>query len=189
MSLWTDLCTTFQPRAPCMTNSGANNARPRHCIRCRTADGKRGCFNGRYRNQRLAFSNTLVTREDRILVPEHLRNTILTRIHNASHPGIKRTLHLLKRQFTWDGIHRDTLAFCKACNVCQREKSKNKTDEPLKPIRAASKPRQMIAYDVATLPWGNGQFRYFLIMTDLFSKCGWRSPPCPIKLPAPFLLH
>ena len=125
---------------------------------------------GRYRNQRLAFSNTLVTREDRILVPEHFRNTILTRIHNASHPGIKRTLHLLKRQFTWDGIHRDTRAFCKACNVCQREKSKNKTDEPLKPIRAASKPRQMIAYDVATLPWGNGQFRYFLIITDLFSK-------------------
>ena len=58
----------------------------------------------------------------------------------------------------------------KACNVCQRQKNKNKTDEPLKPIRAPSKPRQMMAYDVATLPWGNGQFRYFLIMTDLFSK-------------------
>ena len=41
---------------------------------------------GRYKNQRLALFDSLITREDRTLVPEHLRKVVLTLIHNASHP-------------------------------------------------------------------------------------------------------
>ena len=61
-------------------------------------------------------------RTNRILVPGGLRELVLTRIHNASHPGINRTDHLLRRQFTWSGMLRDVRRFCKRCNNCQREK-------------------------------------------------------------------
>ena len=56
------------------------------------------------------------------------------------------------------------------CSNCQREKIKTKANEPFEPIRTAIKLRQIVAYDVVTLPWGEGQNRYFLFMTDLFSK-------------------
>ena len=45
-----------------------------------------------------------------------------TRIHNASHPGIKRTFYLLKEQFTWNGMHNYVRKFCQDCCICQREK-------------------------------------------------------------------
>ena len=127
-------------------------------------------LSGRYRNQRLVLSNGLVKRENRILIPDHLHETVFTRVHNVSHPGIKRTLYLLKQQFTWNGMHSEVLKLCKECGICQREKGTTKAKEPLVPNRAAHEPRQMVAYDVATLPWGSDQNRYFLLMTDLFSK-------------------
>ena len=125
---------------------------------------------GRYRSQCLAVSNGVVTRANRILVPDSLRKLVLTQTHNVSHPGIRRTLHRLKQQFTWNGMHRDTQIFCKECNICYRGKSKTKSNEPLTPNSVANSPRQIVAYDVATLPWSGEQSRYFLLMTDLFSK-------------------
>ena len=53
--------------------------------------------------------------------------------------------------------------------LCNRNKHRIGPKEPVTPITIASSPRQVVAYDVATLPWGNG-FRYFLQITDLFSK-------------------
>ena len=41
--------------------------------------------------------------------------------------------------------------------------------ENLIPISIAQSPRQVVSYDVATLPWA-GNYRYFLQITDLFSK-------------------
>ena len=45
-------------------------------------------------------------------------------------------------------------------------KSAIRTNTDLDPKNLLS---QVIAYDVATLPWGNG-YRYFLQITDMFSK-------------------
>ena len=125
---------------------------------------------GRYRNQRLAISNNIVTLDGRILVPDRLREIAFGRVHNVSHPGVKRTLYLMRRQFTWNGMQRDIREFCSRCNICHREKGKSRAGEPLEPNRSAHKPRQIVAFDVATLPWGSEQHRYFLLMTDLFSK-------------------
>ena len=48
-----------------------------------------------------------------------------------------------------------------------RNKHNTVPREPITPITAATSPRQMVSYDVATLPWGGG-YRYFLQITDLF---------------------
>ena len=63
-----------------------------------------------------------------------------------------------------------TRKFCRKCHICQQEKGNTKTKEPLVPKCAAHKPRHIVTYDVATLPWGDDHNRYFLLMTDLFSK-------------------
>ena len=44
---------------------------------------------GRYRSHQFAMANGFVTRANRVLVPGGLRELVLTRIHNASHPGVK----------------------------------------------------------------------------------------------------
>ena len=125
---------------------------------------------GRYRNHQLAMANGFVTRANRVLVPGGLRELVLTRIDNASHPGVNRTFHLLRSQFTWDGMRRDVRRFCNQCDICQRGKGKNKNNEPLEPIRSACEPRHIVAFDVATLPWSSERHHYFLLVTDLFSK-------------------
>ena len=51
--------------------------------------------------------------------------------------------------------------FCKKCEICHKTGSR----EPITPITIASSPRKVVAYDVATLPWGDG-YRYFLQITD-----------------------
>ena len=45
------------------------------------------------------------------------------------------------------------------------------TKEPLRPYTLEElKPRSVIAFDIATLPWATNQYRYFLVVVDLFSK-------------------
>ena len=74
------------------------------------------------------------------------------------------------RYFYWKGLYRDVERFCEGCLICQRNKPKNRPREPLEPITIAEEPRHAIAYDIATLPWSTDSHRYFLIMTDIFSK-------------------
>ena len=60
--------------------------------------------------------------------------------------------------------------FCRGCLICQRNKLKNQPKEKLVPLTAAKKPRDIVAFDIATLPWASTQHRYFLLMVDTFSK-------------------
>ena len=124
---------------------------------------------GRYNYQHLTISDGLLLRNGKILVPEAMRNSVLTIMHNQAHPEIKRTTFIVKENFTWDGLSVFVRQFCKKCEICHKNKHKTGSREPITPITIASSPRKVVAYDVATLPWGNG-YRYFLQITDMFSK-------------------
>ena len=64
----------------------------------------------------------------------------------------------------------DVEEFCRGCFICQRNKPKHQPKEKLTPIHIAKRPREVIAYNVATLPWATSDHRYFLLLVDLFSK-------------------
>ena len=50
-------------------------------------------------------------------------------------------------------------------------KRANNRRQPLVPIKLQYNfPRAMVSFDIATLPWTSGGYRYVLIMTDLFAK-------------------
>ena len=50
---------------------------------------------------------------------------------------------------------RDVKIFCNRCVICQKAKPKWQVAQ--------------VAMDVATLTWGDGEYRYLLVMVDLFS--------------------
>ena len=61
--------------------------------------------------------------------------------------------------------------FCAHCELCLGNKPKLSGAEPLEYYKLEDlKPRKTIAFDVAVLPWATGQFRYFLLIVDMFSK-------------------
>ena len=124
---------------------------------------------GRYSGQHLTMLDGFLRRNGKILVPQTGKSSVLTMTHNQAHPGVKRTTFLVKEKFTWDGISNDVRQFCRQCEICNKNKHRSGPKEPITPITLASLPRQVIAYDVATLPWGNG-YRYFRQITDMFSK-------------------
>ena len=61
--------------------------------------------------------------------------------------------------------------FCAHCETCLTNKGGRLSKEPLQPYTLDElKPRTVIAFDFATLPWATNQYRYFLVIVDLFSK-------------------
>ena len=68
-------------------------------------------------------------------------------------------------------MFRDIESFCLACDVCLRSKRAVSRKHPLVPIKLPYNfPRAVVSFDIATLPWASGGYRYVLVMTDLFAK-------------------
>ena len=108
--------------------------------------------------------------ESRVVVPKSLQRDILQRVHAEMHFGYARTRQLLRRSYFWIGLARDTKAHCRSCIVCQKAKPSRKPKEPLQLVDyGVTQPGEAIAMDIGTLPWADGDHRYFLLIVDLFS--------------------
>ena len=67
----------------------------------------------RFKRQRgIHLSEGLLYRGDQVVVPHRLKDEILTRIHNDSHPGTRKTITETKLHFYWKGLYRDVERFC-----------------------------------------------------------------------------
>ena len=61
--------------------------------------------------------------------------------------------------------------YCYHCNIYLESKADNHKREELRPYQLEDlEPQNVIAFDVATLPWSTKSYRYFLVIVDLFSK-------------------
>ena len=119
----------------------------------------------------LCLRNGLLYRRKRIVVPFPARRSVLDLIHNAFHGGINRTYEEVKCRFYWKGLYTDVVKTCESCTICVGNKTYKARRQLLRPIHTNYQfPRATVSYDVATLPWSNGGYRYVLIMIDLFSK-------------------
>ena len=118
----------------------------------------------------MTVTNGLLCRGKKVVVPQKLKNEVISLVHNEGHLGIDNTTRLIRNNFFWIRMDRDVEEFCRGCLICQRNKPKHQPKGKLTPIHIAKKPREVIAYDVATLPWATSDHRYFLLLVDLFSK-------------------
>ncbi|KAL0179864.1 hypothetical protein M9458_025306 [Cirrhinus mrigala] len=107
-------------------------------------------------------------------VPQDMRQQVLQWVHtslSAGHPGISRTLHLVKNSFWWPSMTADTSTFVKSCQICAQSKTpKELPSGLLQPLPIPQRPWSHLSIDFVTdLPPSQG-FTTILVIIDRFSK-------------------
>ncbi|GFT25965.1 gag-pol polyprotein [Trichonephila clavipes] len=62
----------------------------------------------------------LSTGTDRPYSPKQHRQDVFSDMHNLSHPGIRRSVHLMKQRFVWPSISSDVAKWARHCLACQK---------------------------------------------------------------------
>ncbi|XP_023815983.1 uncharacterized protein LOC111948232 [Oryzias latipes] len=111
---------------------------------------------------------------NRLFVPRTCRSQVLQWAHATRltcHPGVRRTITFLRRQFWWPSLARDAQEFVAACTVCAQNKVSNQPPAGLlHPLPVPSRPWSHIALDFVTgLPLSAGK-TVIMTVVDRFSK-------------------
>ena len=134
---------------------------------------KNGCVShGRFRKfGGMRLEEGILCRGRRIVLPISMSSQVIQTLHELSHWGVQRTFDMIRQKFYWRGLFRDVERLCSSCEVCLKSKRQAARKQPLVPIKLRYNfPRATVAYDIATLPWSSGGYRYVLVMADLFTK-------------------
>ncbi|GFX95607.1 retrovirus-related Pol polyprotein from transposon 412 [Trichonephila clavipes] len=113
----------------------------------------------------------LSTGTARPYIPKQHRQDVFSAMHNLSHPGIRRSVHLMKQRFVWPSISSDVVAkWARHCLACQKSKIHRHTRSPLSSFQEPSQRFDHVHLDlIGPLPPSNG-YTYCLTMIDRFSK-------------------
>ncbi|GFW34789.1 hypothetical protein TNCV_2157831 [Trichonephila clavipes] len=112
----------------------------------------------------------LSTGTARPYIPKQHRQDVFSAMHNLSHPGIRRSVHLMKQRFVWPSISSDVAKWARHCLACQKSKIHRHTRSPLSSFQEPSQRFDHVHLDlIGPLPPSNGH-TYCLTMIDRFSK-------------------
>ncbi|GFY29810.1 hypothetical protein TNCV_1813841 [Trichonephila clavipes] len=112
----------------------------------------------------------LSTGTARPYIPKQHHQDVFSAMHNLSHPGIRRSVHLMKQHFVWPSISSDVAKWAKHCLACQKSKIHRHTRSPLSSFQEPSQRFDHVHLDlIGPLPPSNG-YTYCLTMIDRFSK-------------------
>ena len=109
-------------------------------------------------------------------VPVSLVPSVLLLYHNSTfnggHYGVKRTFYKLRDRFFWPKMHADIVHHISSCIDCRANKpTRRKPDGHLHPIEPPRGIWERLAMDyVGPVPTSKSGNKYFLVLTDLFSK-------------------
>lgn len=111
----------------------------------------------------------------RLWVPAPLTNSCIVTAHEpplAAHPGIKKTLEKLQRNFFWPKMTVQVTEFVQACNVCKETKAPNATLRPPMGERVTvDRPWQRLYIDfLGPYPRSKKGNAFIFIVLDQFSK-------------------
>jgi len=119
----------------------------------------------------------LLDDEPRLCVPASgtLRATVLHDCHDATtsgHPGVGKTLDLLRRKFYWPRMDKTVQRYVDSCEDCQRQKPRNQASKTfLHPLEIPRKQWQSISMDFIThLPLTAAGFDAILVVLDRLTK-------------------
>ena len=111
---------------------------------------------------------------DQLVIPTALRNKMLHLAHDipaAGHLGFAKTQARMWNHVYWPHIWKDTLAYIRSCDRCQRDvgKGPKPAPAPLIPLPVVSEPFQRIAIDIlCPLPvCVKSKNRFILTILDL----------------------
>ncbi|GFW83949.1 transposon Tf2-9 polyprotein [Trichonephila clavipes] len=112
----------------------------------------------------------LSTGTARPYIPKQHRQDVFSAMHNLSHPGIRRSVHLMKQRFVWPSISSDVAKWARHCLACQKSKIHRHTRSPLSSFQEPSQRFDHVHLDlIGPLPPSNG-YTYYPTMIDRFSK-------------------
>ena len=118
-------------------------------------------FEYRYR---LTVNENAIFMDNRVVIPNQFRKTILAELHNG-HPGDTRMKLLARSKVYWPGITKDIEDTVKSCETCAKV-PKNTTKCTLAAWPIATAPMSRLHADYAGPINGN----YFLVIVDSFSN-------------------
>ncbi|KAI2647999.1 Transposon Tf2-9 polyprotein [Labeo rohita] len=111
---------------------------------------------------------------NKLYVPQDMRQQVLQWVHtslSAGHPGISRTLHLVKNSFWWPSMTADTSTFVKSCQICAQSKTpKELPSGLLQPLPIPQRPWSHLSIDFVTDLPPSQEFTTILVIIDRFSK-------------------
>ena len=111
----------------------------------------------------LTVADGLLLYDDRLVIPESLRQDILGRLHDG-HMGISKCRERARMCVWWPDISRDISEFVSECSHCQKYRPAQRS-EPLLPSAPPNGPWKCIAADLLNF---NGQD--YLSVMDYYSK-------------------
>ncbi|GFX44417.1 transposon Tf2-11 polyprotein [Trichonephila clavipes] len=112
----------------------------------------------------------LSTGTARPYIPKQHHQDVFSAMHNLSHPGIRRSVNLMKQRFVWPSISSDVAKWARHCLACQKSKIHRHTRSPLSSFQEPSQRFDHVYLDlIGPLPPSNG-YTYCLTMIDRFSK-------------------
>lgn len=111
----------------------------------------------------LHFLNGLVFKNNSIIIPKVLQNSMLKDIH-VSHMGLEKTKNYVRDVIFWPGLYNDLKTFIETCEICQKFKPSN-AREPLIPHEMPSHPWEKIGCDLFEF-----DKNIYLLLVDYYSR-------------------
>ena len=106
-----------------------------------------------------------------LIIPEALRNMVLSHMHTLSgHQGKERTASLVRQRTYWPTINKDVDKYCRNCTRCVTAKEPRPKSKVEMAHLLASNPLEIISVDYTILEKSSSGYENVLVMTDVFSK-------------------
>lgn len=112
----------------------------------------------------ISIDNGILTKGQQIIIPEILRQDILSQLHNHSHQGIEKTQLLARKSVYWPGINSDIANTVGQCHICNTYRN-SLPAEPMHQRELPSGPWEVLGSDLFDF---DGE--KFLLLCDYYSK-------------------
>ena len=109
-----------------------------------------------------------------VYLPPSLRKKATSACHDtvtAGHFYYWKTLKKVKQHFTWEGINRDVLVYCRACHICATRKNAGRQQKAEMRHYSVGSPMEEVAIDLmGPFPESDAGNKYVVVLVDSFSK-------------------
>ncbi len=122
----------------------------------------------------LTDDQLLITKQDQIVVPESMRDTILQANHSSTlggHQAYHRTYLKIKNRYYWSTMNADVRNFIRRCGPCEQDKDASIKNVPTYGMKISPQPFFAISIDL-TGPFKADEYHntYILVVSCLFTR-------------------
>ena len=109
---------------------------------------------------------------NRIVLPKNRRQSVLRLAHDdTGHLSAKKVRRILHPRFTWPGVIRDVIEYCRSCPVCQKVNKQGNRQTVMQRRPVITEPFDCCAIDlVGPLPKAKGGARFLLTFVCMASR-------------------